>query len=225
MYVHKLLLLEDEEKLRTLIKKYLVKEGYQTSDARNGEEALQLIEEEVFDLLILDVMLPDIDGWIVCKEFRKKSSAPIIMLTARSSEEDKLFGFELGVDDYLTKPFSTPELLARIKALLKRSGKSTENSIIINKLIIEKDKHKVYINKEEIELTPKEYDLLLFFHDNSELALSRETILDRVWGYDYYGDLRTVDTHVKRLRKKLVGSGTSIETVRGVGYRFGGADE
>ena len=225
MYVHKLLLLEDEEKLRTLIKKYLVKEGYQTSDARNGEEALQLIEEEVFDLLILDVMLPDIDGWIVCKEFRKKSSAPIIMLTARSSEEDKLFGFELGVDDYLTKPFSTPELLARIKALLKRSGKSTENSIIINKLIIEKDKHKVYINKEEIELTPKEYDLLLFFYDNSELALSRETILDRVWGYDYYGDLRTVDTHVKRLRKKLVGSGTSIATVRGVGYRFGGADE
>lgn len=221
MYNINVLIAEDEERLRKLISKYLKIEGYKVFEASNGQEALDIVNTESIDLIILDVMMPTINGWMVCKRIRKESNIPIIMLTAHSEEEDKLFGFELGVDDYITKPFSTRELMARIKALLKRSGKTgIEGDITIGNLSINTPSRKIEVNNEEINLSPKEYDVLMFFIDNSGVALTREQIITRVWGYDYYGDDRTVDTTVKRLRKKLKAEGDRIQTIRGVGYRF-----
>lgn len=221
MYNINVLIAEDEERLRKLISKYLKIEGYKVFEASNGQEALDIFNIEPIDLIILDVMMPTINGWMVCKRIRKESNIPIIMLTAHSEEEDKLFGFELGVDDYITKPFSTRELMARIKALLKRSGKTgIEGDITIGNLSINTPSRKIEVNNEEINLSPKEYDVLMFFIDNSGVALTREQIITRVWGYDYYGDDRTVDTTVKRLRKKLKSEGDRIQTIRGVGYRF-----
>ncbi len=216
-----ILLVEDEKNLRKLIKTYLKKEMINVVEAADGKEALELWEDNKYDLIILDVMLPEYDGWTVCKRIRQNSHVPIIMLTARSEEDDKLFGFDLGADDYVTKPFSVKELVARVKALLKRSKRPLLDEIIeIEGLRVDKKMHQVFLYDEPINLTPKEYDLLLVFLNNQNQALTREVILDNVWGYDYYGDLRTVDTHVKRLRKKLKHMGKQIVTVRGLGYRF-----
>lgn len=221
----KVLLTEDEESLRKLMKAYYIKEGASVLEARDGQEALKVFKEEKIDIVILDIMLPKYDGWTVCKKIREESDVPILMLTARSEENDKLLGFELGADDYMTKPFSLKELMARSKVLLKRSQKynqgiDVDNIININGLKIDKNSRKVYIDENEVELSPKEYELLSYFVINTNQALSREMILDGVWGYDYYGDLRTVDTHVKRLRHKLEKYGKRIVTVRSFGYRF-----
>lgn len=221
MYTINILIAEDEERLRKLIVKYLKNENYSTFEAANGKEAIQLFEEEAIDLVILDVMMPIIDGWQTCKAIRSKSNVPIIMLTARSEEEDKILGFELGVDDYVTKPFSTRELLARVRALLKRSGKTeAKEDLVIGNLNIHTPSRTVTVSGEEVALSPKEYDLLLFFTDHPNRALSREQILNRVWGYDFFGDGRTVDTVIKRLRKKIGDEGERITTVRSVGYKF-----
>lgn len=216
-----ILLVEDEENLRKLIVAYLKREMVNVVEAADGKEALELWEENKYDLVILDVMLPEYDGWTICKRIRENSHVPIIMLTARSEEGDKLFGFDLGADDYITKPFSVKELVARVRALLKRSNRQLLAEIIdVGELRVDKKMHQVFLYDEPIDLTPKEYDLLLVFLHNQNQALTREVILDNVWGYDYYGDLRTVDTHVKRLRKKLGHMGKQIITVRGLGYRF-----
>ena len=216
-----ILLVEDEKNLRKLIKTYLEREMINVVEAADGKEALELWEGDKYDLVILDVMLPEYDGWTVCKRIRQNSHIPIIMLTARGEEDDKLFGFDLGVDDYVTKPFSVKELVARVKALLKRSNHQLMTEMIeIRELKVDKKMHQAFLHDEPIDLTPKEYDLLLVFLHNQNQALTREIILDKVWGYDYYGDLRTVDTHVKRLRKKLKHIGKQIVTIRGLGYRF-----
>lgn len=221
MYTINILIAEDEERLRKLIAKYLKIENYKVFEASNGKEAIQIFEEEPIDLAILDVMMPLVDGWSTCKTIRKTSDIPIIMLTARAEEDDKILGFDLGVDDYVTKPFSTRELLARVRALLKRSGKTeVKEEVEIGSLVIYTLSRIVEVDKEEVFLSPKEYDLLIFFIDNPNRALSREQILDRVWGYDFFGDGRTVDTVIKRLRKKLGTEGDRIQTVRSVGYRF-----
>lgn len=221
MYSINILIAEDEERLRKLVVKYLKNENYNIFEAKNGKEAIEIFQEEAIDLVILDVMMPIMDGWYACKTIRKESNVPIIMLTARSEEDDKIFGFDLGVDDYVTKPFSTRELLARVKALLKRSGKTeAKEELIIGTMLIHTPSRIVEVSGEEIPLSPKEYDLLIYFSDNPNRALSREQILDRVWGYDFFGDGRTVDTVIKRLRKKLGSEGDRIETVRSIGYRF-----
>ncbi|WZL73449.1 response regulator transcription factor [Clostridiaceae bacterium 35-E11] len=217
----KILIAEDEERLRKLVTTYLKRENYKVLEAKDGKEALKIWEEEKVDFVILDVMMPFVDGWSVCREIRRESDIPIIMLTARGQESDKLFGFDLGVDDYVTKPFSVKELVARVKALLKRSGQQSIKEVIqIGSLSIDPAQHQVFINGQAIDLSPKEYDLLYFMMVNKNQALTRDAILNGVWGYDYYGDLRTVDTHIKRLRKKLEDFGDTIVTVRGIGYRL-----
>lgn len=216
-----LLLVEDEEKLRKLVKTYLVKEKVNVIEAADGLEAIEIWEENKIDFVILDIMLPKYDGWALCKKIREVSDVPIIMLTARSEETDKLLGFELGADDYMTKPFSVKELVARVKALLKRSNQAiTQDIIEIDDLRIDKSYHQAMLRERILELSPKEYDLLLYFIHNKNQALTREMILNGVWGYDYFGGLRTVDTHVKRLRQKLDDYGDMITTIRGTGYRF-----
>lgn len=217
----KILVAEDEKKIRELLTLYLKKEGFIVFEAKNGKEALGIFEQEVLDAMILDVMMPEYDGWSVLKRVRKTSSLPVLMLTAREEEEDKLFGFELGVDDYVTKPFSVKEVVARVKALLKRGKEiDQDQNLQYKKLTVNILEHEARLGKEKLTLTPKEFDLLKLFLENKNQALPRERILDRVWGYDYYGDLRTVDTHVKRLRKKLGDLGEQIVTVRGIGYRL-----
>ena len=210
-----------------MIIKYLKSEGYEPIEASNGQEALNLIENQTIDLVILDVMMPVMDGWSCLRAIRENNETlPVIMLTARGEEKDTLFGFDLGVDDYITKPFSIKELMVRIKALLKRVGiKTVEDQLTFGNLVISTKSHRVLIDDCKIELTATEYDLLLYFANNINLALTRETIIDRIWGFDYFGDFRTVDTHVKRLRKKILESDFKIETVRGVGYQARCCDE
>lgn len=221
MYRLTVLFAEDDKNLRKLVSGYLNKEGYRVLEASDGEAAMDLWYEDKADLAILDVMMPGYDGWTVLRNIREESDIPVIMLTARGEEGDKLFGFEIGADDYVTKPFSPKELMARVKALMKRRGAaSTDGVIDLQGIRIDNRARKVFVEGEPVELTPNEYGLLLYFADNAEIALSREQILDHVWGYDYFGDLRTVDTHVKRLRQKLGELGGMIRTVRGVGYRF-----
>ncbi|WP_350345151.1 response regulator transcription factor [Proteinivorax tanatarense] len=216
----RILLVEDEDNLAKLINTYLTREKAEVTLAADGQEALDKWDKSQYDLVILDVMLPVYDGWVICKKIREESSVPIIMLTARSEEYDRLFGFELGVDDYVTKPFSVKELVARAKALLKRTKKNNDDKVIFGNLVINKTSHQVFIDDKPIKLTPKEYDLLIYLLNNEGNALTRELVLDGVWGYDYFGDLRTVDTHIKRLRKKLQNTPVEIKTVRGIGYRF-----
>lgn len=221
MYNINILFIEDDLRIREIVRKYFEKEAFQLYEVGTGKEAYQLMEDHDFHLVILDVMLPDTDGWTILKAIRRKKEIPVIMLTARSEEEDKLFGFELGADDYITKPFSTRLLLARVKAVLKRNHiQSMNNEIQMNGIRVNKDYRQVYIGEEKLDLTPIEYSLLLYFVDNVNIALSRNQILDHVWGYDYFGDERTVDTHVKRLRKKLFNQSDCIETIRGHGYRM-----
>ncbi len=217
----RILIAEDEDKLRKVIKKYLVNEGYAVFEAENGEEALEAFELNDIDLVILDVMMPVMDGWMTLKTIRKTSKVPVMMLTARTDEEDTVFGFELGADDYVAKPFRARELVARVKALLHRSGKvAATDKVKIGDLSIDLSGMRVMVGSEDIILSPKEYELLIYFINNGNQALTREQILNRIWGYDFEGDDRTVDTVVKRLRKKLNQEGDRINTVRGVGYRF-----
>lgn len=212
-------MIEDESRLRKLVHDYLKKENFTLIEAEDGEIGLELFYENNIDLILLDVMLPKLDGWTVCREIRNTSRVPIIMLTARGEEIDQLFGFELGVDDYLTKPFSPKILIARIHALLKRYNKEN-TKLEFGNIIIDSNAHEVSLDGLVLDLSPKEYDLLLYFTQNLNIALSREQILNHVWGYDYFGDERTVDTHIKRLRLKLASESDYIKTIRGVGYKF-----
>ncbi len=217
----RILIAEDEERLRKVIKKYLMNEGYDVLEAGNGEEALTVLDMEEVDLIILDVMMPVMDGWLTLKTIRKTSQIPVMMLTARTDEEDTVFGFELGADDYVAKPFRARELVARVKALLHRSGKmAAADKIQIGELTIDSLAMRVEVAGEEVVLSPKEYEMLIYFINNKDQALTRDQILNRIWGYDFLGDDRTVDTVVKRLRKKLGIVGERIATVRGIGYRF-----
>ena len=221
MHQINILIAEDEERLRKIVVKYLASEGFRVLEAEDGVEALKLFDSNDIDLLILDVMMPRLDGWNVLKKVREDSAVPVIMLTARDSEEDTLFGFRLGTDDYVTKPFRTGELLARVKALLNRAGKlNREETIISGAITVNPLARSVSAGGVEIELTPKEYELLLYFLNNQKQALSRDQILNRIWGYAYDGEDRTVDTVVKRLRQKLGGEGERIKTIRGMGYRL-----
>ena len=211
---------DDEQRIRKLISDFLQREGYTVVEADNGQSALALLAAEKIDLVILDVMMPEPDGLTVCREIRKKSSVPIIMLTARSEELDQLFAFELGADEYVTKPFSPKVLTARVNALFRRleSEKAVERSS--NGLNIDTDSRLVSLDAAPLELSPKEYELLAFLFENRGKALSRQQILNQVWNFDYYGDLRTVDTHINRLRSKLGDSASLVQTIRGYGYRF-----
>lgn len=218
-----ILLVEDEKRMRILIGDYLKKEGFKYFEASNGIEAIEIFNKEKVDLVVLDIMMPYMDGWEVCKTIRKSSEVPIIILTARSEEDDKLLGYELGADDYVTKPFSPKVLIAKIKVLLKRFDSFKVNnstSMDINGLLIDELSRRVTVNGEEVILSPKEYELLLYLVKNSGIALTRNQILDNVWGVDYYGDTRTVDTNIKRLREKLKDKAYLITTIRGSGYRF-----
>ncbi|MDF2505125.1 response regulator transcription factor [Clostridium sp.] len=218
-----ILIVEDEERMRKLIDAYLKKEGYKTFEAKDGVEAVRIFDSNKVTLIILDIMMPVMDGFNVCKYIRKNSNVPIIMLTAKSEEEDKLLGYEFGADDYITKPFSPKVLVAKVKALLKRyypDASLNNTSMNFDGVNINELSHEVTINGTEIYLSPKEYDLLLYFIKNKGIVLSRNKILDSVWGMDYYGDLRTVDTHIKRLREKLIDKAYLISTVRGSGYKL-----
>lgn len=214
------LIADDEQRIRKLISDFLQREGYTVLEAANGQSALALFAAERIDLVILDVMMPEPDGLTVCREIRKKSSVPIIMLTARSEELDQLFAFELGADEYVTKPFSPKVLTARVNALFRRleSEKTLERSS--KGLSIATESRLVFLDAQPIELSPKEYDLLAFLFENRGKALSRQQILNQVWNFDYYGDLRTVDTHINRLRSKLGDNASLVQTIRGYGYRF-----
>ena len=213
------LVVDDEKLIRDVIKEYLLLENMEVDEASNGIEAIEKVKSKDFDIIIMDIMMPKMDGYTACREIKKLKDIPFIMLSARGEEYDKLIGFDLGIDDYVTKPFSPKELVARIKAITKRrDGVSNVSEIAGIKL--DDIAHDVYIDGEKIYLTPKEYDLLKYFIDNKNIALSRENLLSHIWGYDFYGDDRTVDTHVKTLRKHLGKYKDMIVTVRGMGYKF-----
>lgn len=221
----KILIVDDEERIRELIREYTSMEGFDIDEASDGTEALNLFRQSKYSLVILDVMMPKMDGWTVCREIRKTSQVPVIMLTARGEEYDKLFGFELGVDDYIVKPFSPKELLARMKAIIRRSASIGDNTnkgdrISFNGLVIEFNSRNVYVDGNSVSLTPKEYELLNFFVQNPNRVFSRDQLLNSVWGYDFIGDDRTVDTHVKMLRESLGDYRKFIVTVWGTGYKF-----
>ena len=221
----RVLLVDDEERMRDMIKEYTSIEGYDIDEASDGLKALELFRQNKYSLIILDVMMPKIDGFTVCREIRKTSNVPIIMLTARGEEYDKLFGFEQGVDDYIIKPFSPKELLARMKAIIRRSaceGTEVKKEITatFDGLFIEFDSRNTYVNGNIVTLTPKEYNLLTFFAKNPNRVFSREQLLNEVWGYDFFGDDRTVDTHIKMLRESIKEYRKFIVTVWGTGYKF-----
>jgi DNA-binding response OmpR family regulator len=218
----KILVVDDEIRMRKLLKDFLVKSGYEVLEAEDGEKAVDtfMMEKEIA-LIILDVMMPKMDGWQVCREIRKCSKVPIIMLTAKSSEEDELRGFELGVDEYISKPFSPKILVARVGALLKRARNAAEEAAVnAGGIVMDKAAHIVTIDGAPIDLSVKEFELLAYFLENQKMALSREKILNHVWNYDYFGDARTIDTHVKKLRSKMGEKGNYIKTIWGMGYKF-----
>lgn len=217
--MQKILIVDDEENIRKVIREYLEFEGFLCFEASNGEEAIKMCKENSYDLIVLDIMMPKIDGFTVAKEIRKKSNVPIIMLSARSEEYDKLYGFDVGIDDYVTKPFSPKELVARIKANLKRNTIMNEEISYLG-LKIDTLGHNVYVDDKKINLTNKEYELLLYLIKNKNIVLTREQILNNVWNMDYLGEERTIDTHIKTLRNFLGKYKTLIVTVRGVGYKF-----
>jgi len=221
----KILVVDDEKRIVDLVKIYLEREGFSVDEAFDGQQALDKISSSSYDLIILDLMLPIVDGWTVCKDIRQKYDTPIIMLTARGEEFDKVLGFELGADDYVVKPFSPRELTARVKALLRRIvSKEDEESEILAfpELMIDPISRVVKVNNKEVALTPKEFDLLYFLAKNKGKVFSREKLLKEVWGYDFYGSLRTIDTHIKQLREKLGRSKAAsyISTIWGIGYKF-----
>ena len=216
----KVLVVDDEKLIRNIIVEYCHNEGYLTEEAEDGLEAIEKVREHDYDIIILDLMMPKLDGYSCYAELKKIKNIPTIILSARSEEADKLLGFDLGVDDYMTKPFSPKELMARIRAILKRSNPISNNFFTYKDLKVDTLGHSVFINDKEITLTPKEYSLLVYFIENKNVALSREQLLFKVWGYDFYGDERTVDTHIKMLRNNLGSARDLIKTVRGVGYKF-----
>lgn len=217
----KILIADDEARMRKLVSDFLKKEGYALVEAEEGKKALELFfSEPDLDLVILDVMMPGYDGWTVCREIRKISRVPVIMLTARDEENDELFGFNLGADEYITKPFSPLILVARVQALLRRAGNGVKTIKSFHGLEIDESGRTVRVNGAKIDLSPKEFELLIYLTDNEGIALSRERILNSVWDYDYFGDARTVDTHIKKLRLKLGAYESFIKTVRGLGYKF-----
>ncbi len=222
----KILVVDDEEKIRGVIKEYARFDGYDVKEAIDGMDAIDKCKEEDFDIIIMDVMMPKLDGFSAIKEIRKKKNIPVIMLSARGEEYDKLFGFEIGIDDYVVKPFSPKELMARINAVLTRVSikkediGSDKDKYVYEDLVIDMLGREVYIDNKKLDLTPKEYELLVYFVLNKNIALSREKILNEVWGYDFFGEDRTVDTHVKMLRNSLGKYREKIVTVRGMGYKF-----
>ena len=222
MELLKILVVDDESRMRKLVKDFLVKSGYAVIEAADGSEALDIFfEQKDIALVLLDVMMPKIDGWQVCREIRAYSKVPIIMLTAKSDEQDELLGFELGVDEYISKPFSPKILVARVEAILRRAGHKEQNEILsCGGIVLDKNAHQVTIDGTTIELSYKEFELLAFFMENQGIALPRERILNSVWNYDYFGDARTIDTHVKKLRSKMGTKGDMIKTVWGYGYKL-----
>jgi DNA-binding response OmpR family regulator len=231
--MYRILVVDDEARIRSIIKKYAEFEGHSVSEAGDGMEAIRLCRKEKYDMIIMDIMMPELDGFSACREIRKVSDTPIIMLSARGEEYDKINGFELGIDDYVVKPFSPKELMLRIEAIMKRVARkgAVEECVKKPNVIVELDggglraditARIVYINGERVDMSPKEYDLFFYLLDNRNVALSREKLISEVWGYDFYGDARTLDTHVKLLRKSLGEYSRYIVTLRGVGYRFEG---
>jgi len=219
----KILVADDETKIRGIIRKYAEFEGHEVDEVSDGMEAVLRCRKNEYDIIIMDVMMPELDGFSACREIRKNSSVPIIMLSARGEEYDKIHGFEIGVDDYVMKPFSPKELMLRINAIMNRvnrSSKETNDTFVCEELSIDFTARIVYINGERAELSPKEYDLLFYLVRNRNMALTREKLISDVWGYDFYGDDRTLDTHIKLLRKSLGACSRFIVTLRGVGYRF-----
>lgn len=232
--MYRILIVDDEARIRSIIKKYAEFEGHAVTEAGDGMEAVRLCRRESFDIIIMDIMMPELDGFSACREIRKIAQTPIIMLSARGEEYDRINGFELGIDDYVVKPFSPKELMLRINAVMKRVSARTATGTSAQKqqnVIIELDggglradvtARIVYIHGERVEMSPKEYDLFFYMLDNRNIALSREKLISEVWGYDFYGDARTLDTHIKLLRKSLGEYSRYIVTLRGVGYRFEG---
>lgn len=219
----KLLVVDDEERIRDIIKKYAVFEGYTVEEAGNGMEAVEKCRQNTYDLIIMDVMMPELDGFSAVREIRRFSQTPVLMLSARGEEYDRIHGFELGIDDYVVKPFSPRELVMRVGAILKRSGKTDtqpQEQVTMGDLVVDFSARRVTLAGQVLDLSPKEYDLLFYMVRNRGLALSREKLLSEVWGYDFYGDDRTLDTHIKLLRKRLGSYADRITTLRGVGYRF-----
>ena len=218
----KVLMVDDESRMRKLVKDFLTREGYMVLEAGDGEQALDIfMNDKNISLVILDVMMPKMDGWEVCREIRKNSKVPIIMLTARGDERDELLGFDLGVDEYISKPFSPKILVARVEAILRRTGQDAGNDVLsAGGIVIDKSAHQASVDGKPMELSFKEFELLTYFLENQGIALSREKILNSVWNYDYFGDARTIDTHVKKLRSKMGEKGEYIKTVWGMGYKF-----
>ncbi|MCI5857768.1 MAG: response regulator transcription factor [Agathobacter sp.] len=219
----KILVVDDESRMRKLVRDFLVRKDYEVLEAGDGEEALDVFyKEKEIALIILDVMMPKMNGWDVVREIRENSKVPIIMLTAKGEESDELLGFDLGVDEYIAKPFSPKILVARVEAILRRAGKQDSGNMLIEMggIILDKAAHQVTIDGNPVELSYKEFELLNYFMENAGIALSRERILDSVWNYDYFGDARTIDTHVKKLRSKMGEKGDYIKTIWGMGYKF-----
>ena len=217
----KVLMVDDEARMRKLVKDFLAIKGYKVIEAEDGEQAVDIFfKEKDIGLVILDVMMPKMDGWEVCREIRKNSKVPIIMLTARGDERDELLGFELGVDEYISKPFSPKILVARIEAILRRGNAGTGEILEAAGIRVDKDAHEASVDGQPVDLSNKEFELLTYFMENQGMALSREKILNNVWNYDYFGDARTIDTHVKKLRSKLGEKGELIKTIWGMGYKF-----
>lgn len=219
--MRKILIVDDEEKIREVLREYAEFEGYDVYEAEDGFKAIEIAKKENFSLIIMDIMMPRLDGFSAVKEIRKFSNVPVLMLSARSEEYDKLFGFELGIDDYVVKPFSPKEVMARVNAILSRSNRDAlEDNLLFSGLEINLAGREVYVDGDKISLTPKEYDLLVYLATNKNKAIKRETLLSEIWGYDFYGDDRTIDTHIKMLRNNLRKYREYIETIRGVGYKF-----
>ena len=218
----KILVVDDESRMRKLVRDFLMKSNFDVLEAEDGEQAVEIFfAEKEIALIVLDVMMPKMDGWQVCREIRAHSKVPIIMLTAKSDERDELQGFQLGVDEYISKPFSPKILVARIEAILRRTNKLTaDETISCGGIVVDKAAHQVLVDGNPVELSYKEFELLTYFLENRGIALSREKILNNVWNYDYFGDARTIDTHVKKLRSKLGEKGDMIKTIWGMGYKF-----
>ncbi|AVQ28439.1 DNA-binding response regulator [Fusobacterium ulcerans] len=215
----KILIVEDEKEIRNILKVYLLTAGYEVTESADGEEAMKIFYEKPFDLVILDIMLPKKDGWSICREIKEYSSVPVIIITARDNENDEVFGFEIGADDYITKPFSNKVFLARVKTVLKnKTIVNNSNEIEVGKLKINDVSHSVSKEGKNLDLAPKEYEILMYFIKNKNIALSREKMLTEIWGYGFVGNDRTIDVHIKNLRKKI--GGEYIKTIRSVGYKF-----
>ena len=216
------LVVDDESRMRKLVKDFLTKKGYNVLEAQDGEAALQVFEENKnkISIILLDVMMPKLDGWSVLRQIRQNSDVPIIMLTARGEEQDELFGFELGVDEYISTPFSPKILVARVESILNRTKPKEKDVKEYGGIVIDSDGRTVKIDGKQIDLSLREYELLKYLVDNNGIALSRDKILNNVWNYDYYGDSRTIDSHIKKIRHKLGKKGKYIETIRGIGYKF-----